>query len=823
MRWIIYLTLPFIIISCKNITSDDLTINDLEYFETQGLNVMVFHDYYPEGHQGGITIIQNGVRVASNGDLRLEPAPGQFQPVSKMRNKIINSNNNEIFVNLSYPDSSKNKQGFNPIIYPDFHFKYSVRVKAEKSNIHVFVDLEKPLPKEWVGKVGFNIELFPGALFGKTFYMDDNTGQFPWQANSNMNMIDGEYQPSPIARGKKLVIAPEKKSQMMVIENIKGQLNLYDGRAKHNNGWFIVRALIPENVTKEAIELVIKPSIIPNWKREPVIQVSQVGYHPKQQKIAVIETDKNDKKISVGTLKRITKNGNKEVVLKQKPDSWGQYLRYNYLHFNFSEITESGWYFIEYKNSKTYPFKIDKNIYKKNVWQPTLQYFLPVQMCHMRINENYRIWHNLCHMDDALMAPTNSNHFDGYKQGSSTLTKYKPLEHVPGLNKGGWHDAGDYDLRVESQSNTVYTLSLIYEEFNINFDETLINQEKNLVEIHHPDNIPDILQQIEHGVISIIGGYESLGRLYRGIICPTLRQYVMLGDASSMTDNKNYNNSNKNNYYVEGNIDDRLVFTEENPAREIQIAYCLAAASRVLKNYNNPLSEKCIKIAKQLWELNINSDSKWGKYYKPIALAELFLSTNDDKYLIQFEELLPEFSETLDRSVWALGRIKSMLNNHELQLKLDSIVNHTNIEMKKGMLENPYNVLYKPNIWGAGWNIQRIGIAQYYLHKGWPEIVSEQPMLHALNFILGCHPGSNTASFASGVGSNSILTAYGVNRADWSYIPGGVVSGTAIIRPDFLELKEWPFLWQQTEYVIGGGASNFMFLVLAADTLLNKN
>jgi len=47
-----------------------------------------------------------------------------------------------------------------------------------------------------------------------------------------------------------------------------------------------------------------------------------------------------------------------------------------------------------------------------------------------------------------------------------------------------------------------------------------------------------------------------------------------------------------------------------------------------------------------------------------------------------------------------------------------------------------------------------------------------------------------------------------------------VASGTGIIRPDFPELKEWPYFWQQTEYVMGGGATNFMFLVLAADNLL---
>ena len=95
-------------------------------------------------------------------------------------------------------------------------------------------------------------------------------------------------------------------------------------------------------------------------------------------------------------------------------------------------------------------------------------------------------------------------------------------------------------------------------------------------------------------------------------------------------------------------------------------------------------------------------------------------------------------------------------------------------------------------------------------------------MLNALNFVLGCHPGENTNSFASNVGTNSQIVAYGINRADWSFIPGGVVSGTNIVRPDLPEMKNWPFLWQQTEYCMGGGATHFMFLVLGADHILDK-
>jgi hypothetical protein len=136
--------------------------------------------------------------------------------------------------------------------------------------------------------------------------------------------------------------------------------------------------------------------------------------------------------------------------------------------------------------------------------------------------------------------------------------------------------------------------------------------------------------------------------------------------------------------------------------------------------------------------------------------------------------------------------------------------------VREAQAQNPYGVPYRPHIWGAGWGIQRFGVEQYFLHRAFPESVSAEYMLNALNFVLGVHPGLNTASFASGVGARSATVGYGLNRADWSYIPGGVVSGTALIRPDFPELKEFPYLWQQVEYVMGGGATHFMFLVLAA-------
>ncbi len=144
-------------------------------------------------------------------------------------------------------------------------------------------------------------------------------------------------------------------------------------------------------------------------------------------------------------------------------------------------------------------------------------------------------------------------------------------------------------------------------------------------------------------------------------------------------------------------------------------------------------------------------------------------------------------------------------------------------KLNERMTENPFGIPYEPRIWGAGWTIQNIGVRQYFLVKGFPGVFNPELIFNAMQFVLGCHPGMNTASFASGVGEKSLLQAYGVNREDLSYIPGGVASGTALIRPDYPELKDnWSFLWQQSEYVLGGGGTNFMFLVMATDQLLKE-
>ena len=497
------------------------------------------------------------------------------------------------------------------------------------------------------------------------------------------------------------------------------------------------------------------------------------------------------------------------------PEAWdGDFLRYRYRLFDVSDVTAPGLYAVEYRGARTHAFEISRDVYARDVWQPTVDYFLPVQMCHMRVEDPYRLWHGLCHFDDARMAPADTNHFDGYVQGPDLLADYEAGQRVPGLNVGGWHDAGDDDLRIESQADEVWVLASAVEAFGAlrDYDDTTIDQTARLAKIHRPDGVPDLLQQVEHGTLTVLGGVRALGRFYRGIIVPTLEQYRMIGDFAGSTDNLLFD--------PEAGLppDDRWVFTEQNPGHEFKGVAALAIAGRVLSDHNPALAAEAVEAAEALWAEPRDAERAFAD--QTAAAVELLLTTDGDVYgdwlLSNQDRIVAEIGGT----GWAVGRALPRLGAEFTAAVTEAVAAH-----QAGVIEaqraTPYGVPYEPYIWGAGWGIQAFGVQQYYLHRAFPEAVSAEYFLNALNFILGVHPGVNTASFASGVGAASVERGYGLNRADYAHIPGGVASGTALIRPDFPELKDYPYLWQQAEYVMGGGATHFMVLALAADQVLN--
>jgi len=830
---------------CAAVSAQEFRLNASGYFNKDGVDVMAFNDFYPEGHQGGISVLMNGKRVASNGDIRFEPTPGQWQPVPKQLDRRIEGD--RIVTTLCFPDSTRHFTGFNPMIYPDYRVTYTVTLEPYQKGFRVTVDLDTPVPEALLGRAGFNMEFFPGDLFGKPWIMDDKQGIYPQQPNSPLltqesyvyrsvgdylpataqntdiaNLIGQGYSPftadaviaEPYAVGRSFTSRPDDPYSRLTIRSLcDADLKLYDGRMNHNNGWFVLRSDIPAGATKGAIQWYIEPTVVPGWTYKPVVQTSQVGYMPAQNKVAIIEADRRDAPLASATLVRYDADG--EHFVREYPAvPWeGEFLRYNYLKVDFTDVKEEGLYCVRYGTSSSPIFRIAQDVYDRGVWQPVIEYFLPVQMCHMKVMEKYKVWHDACHLDDAVMAPE-GNHIDGYAQPADNKTAYKGLDPVLNVNHGGWHDAGDDDVRHTS-GNECYILTMALENFHPEIDATLIDQNRHLVEIHEPDGKNDIRQQIEHGMLYVINGYLALGRFPKGIISSNLRQYTLLGDTSAASDG------------ILGDGDDRWIFPDVSNG--ISMATNVAASARPLRGLNDTLANHCVAIAQHIFdtaEVPPAGVRGGGPMAKMQLAVELYLTTGEQRY---FDFIVGNWDAVVASApscAWYIARIEKQMEGQRKYRKQcaafrEALVKYR-AQLDRQSAETPYGVPYRPSIWGAGWDIQSFGYRHYFLAKEYPDIFAPDQVFDALNFILGRHPGSNQASFAGGVGAESATVGYGLNRADWTYIPGGTVSGTALIRPDFPELLVFPYLWQQVEYVLGGGSSHYMFLVLAAKDLLES-
>ncbi|MGW8316595.1 MAG: glycoside hydrolase family 9 protein, partial [Bacteroidales bacterium] len=413
--------------------------------------------------------------------------------------------------------------------------------------------------------------------------------------------------------------------------------------------------------TGKVVEWEITPYMIQGWIRKPVIGYSQVGYHPGQEKIAVIELDKNDSPEETASVLKMNGMGEWVEAFSGELRDWGAFFRYHYLRLDFTSVQDPGFYKIRYGEEETGPFLIGSHVHETG-WHPTLDVWFPVQMDHMFVNEAYRVWHGAAHLDDALQAPLNHQHFDGYSMGDSTETRYQPGERIPGLNIGGWFDAGDFDIRTGSHSATVERMVETWEHFRLMRDETLVDQDLRFVDIHHPDGSPDLLQQIEHGTLALIAQHRAFGRAIPGIIVPHLYQYHHLGDGSTQKDNLPYNPDlapYESNGLTSGTPDDRWAFTTRMASNSYSSISALAAAGRALRGYNDDLATECVETAERAWadeQQQPTDTTRWGRLFRSAgelrASLQLYITTGNPTYADLFlERLWPALDASVSRNM----------------------------------------------------------------------------------------------------------------------------------------------------------------------------
>lgn len=786
--------------------AQDLKLNDLDYFERQGVNLLVFSNSFNGGFNdeknSGIEIIHHGVRTIQGGAVRLNNTPEQWDLVPRMTDRKVDREKGTIEVALRYDD---------------YDFDSRIVVSAKGQGVEIAVWLDKPVPEKLAGEAGFNIEFLPSQYWLKTFTMDGRLNRFPRYATSQtMTRPNSEkprqfkgfktyddrgtnrfVDPLPLETGHTLLIAPEAPERMVRISS-DAELKLYDGRMLAQNGWFVLRSVLPKGKTGKVVTWTVEPHAVPGWIREPNIGFSQVGYIPSQPKVAVIELDKKDQPRATASLYRIKEDGTTEEAFKGAILPWGPFYKYNYVKFDFSSVQQPGVYYIQYGDTKTNNFLIDQHVYDK-ITDATTDVWVPIHMDHMYVTEGYRTWHGEPFKEGYLQAPE-SDHFDLHSQGATTDTKYKPLELIPGLNVGGFFDAGDFDIETGSNINVVQNLIRAWNLFKPQRDETFVSQEQRYVDLHRPDGVPDILQFIEHGVLNLVAQAEQIGHMAQTLSNSVLDNYHHLGDAASITDGLHYDPSLKP-YEVSadgkrsGTPDDMWAFTTRNPRLDLQAAGVLNSAARVLRGYNDNLAERAQRQAERLR-----------------AEAEQLLKAKKARRNPQAEA---DFA-------WLMGSNITM----KVQIALDSIPmkDETYKQSLRPLIkefadyvqsfdkQNPYGVPIGLGNWAGVNMVLNFGIAVNYAHLYFPDIVKKDEIYRVSNWLYGCHPYHNY-SFVAVVGAaRPKQVFYGNNRADFSAIPGNVAPGLLFRQPDHFEnFDDWPFLWGQNEGTIAGNTQYIIF------------
>ena len=842
--------------------AQDLELNDREYFERQGVNVLVFSNSFNGGFNdeknSGIEIIHHGVRTVQGGAVRLNNTPEQWDLVPKTVSRKVDREKGSIEVTMRYDD---------------YDFDSRVVVTAKGKAVEIAVWLDKPVPEKLAGEAGFNLEFLPSQYWHKTFTMDGRLGRLPrYAASQTITRPNSEkprqfkgfktyddrgtdrfVDPCPMETGHSIVMASDTPERMIRISSNDAELKLYDGRMLAQNGWYVLRSVLPKGKTGKVITWTVEPNAILGWIREPNIGISQVGYTPEQPKVAVIELDKKDKVQATAKLMRIKDDGTTEVAFTGDILPWGPYFKYNYVKFDFSGIQQPGVYYVQYGNTKTNNFLIDAHVYDK-ITDATTDVWVPIHMNHMYVTEGYRTWHGEPFKEGYLQAPE-SDHFDLHRQGPTTDTKYKPLELIPGLNIGGYFDAGDFDIETGSNINVVQNFIRTWELFKPLRDETFVSQKQRYVDLHRPDGTPDILQFIEHGTLNLVAQAEQIGHMASTLSNSVLDNYHHLGDAASITDGLHYDPSLKP-YEVSadgkcsGTPDDMWAFTTRSPQLDLRAATMFAAASHALKGYNDDLAARALTQSKRLMqeateliaqgktgeEFDWIDGFDWGnraqqqkpdkKRQKLIERSRknrellgdmatnlmLYSATQERQYLSNFEQQIWDALELrLEANMQtALDAVPYM--DEAYRQKLRPYVEKYNAYIKGFDQNNPYGVPIGLGNWAGVNMVLNYGITVNYAHIYYPDIVKKDEIYRVANWLFGCHPYHNY-SFVAAVGAaRPKQVFYGNNRADFSFIPGNVAPGLLFRKPDHFEnFDDWPFLWGQNEGTIAGNTQYIIF------------
>ena len=296
--------------------------------------------------------------------------------------------------------------------------------------------------------------------------------------------------------------------------------------------------------------------------------------------------------------------------------------------------------------------------------------------------------------------------------------------------------------------------------FHPNLDVTSIDQINRVTEIHQPDGKKWLCcTSRERRPTVVVNGHLALGPSLPGIICNDLAN--------------TYFWCRRHDGRKIGNEDDRWYLMEDNPRRELRRQPPNLLPYRVLKGFQWYI--ECTlssDIARKVYASTGNGNNR-ALFPKVQAAVELYLTTGEQPYMDSpfWQQRAHHQADRLHRLVhgtWE-NSLHKMKNKKAKAFHLLSAKALT--DMNKSWTSKCRRLYGIPtvHISGAGWDIQFSASAllpDNRLSGNIPESTGIQ--CPSTSFSM---PPAPTRLPSPGCHAQSATVGYGLNRADWSYIP----------------------------------------------------
>ncbi|WP_290662824.1 glycoside hydrolase family 9 protein [Ignavibacterium sp.] len=470
------------------------------------------------------------------------------------------------------------------------------------------------------------------------------------------------------------------------------------------------------------------------------IRLTQIGFLPDDHKSAIVISKKpfEDEVFFI-------KTSSDELTIftdsiKLLPFKLNSQFNYSAL-IEFSDLKQSGEYFIEFQKFKSTSFRIDNALF--NSVRDSLSLFFKVQRC----GPTNPLLHGICHLQDATKVIGNSDSV------AVDLT-------------GGWHDAGDYIKFLYTTAFTTYMLLFSFEFTPEKFSFDLDN-----------DAVPDILQEARIGIDFLLRCNFS--------------EDAFISQVQDDNDHKvGWRLPEKDTLTF-----NRPAFVKMNKSQVGIYSAALAIASSIWKErfYDNEFSDRCLNAAKKIFEMrNLTEDySDNEKYYKQneyrskltLAALELFKSTGNAKYL---QIALGYGKGVAENNWWSWGDFNALVfyklaeYDPEYIAKLRSILNYYQNNSNSNLFGESH-----PHNWGTTHSLAGVVLSSI-LYKRFTGS-NEFDQLASVNrdYILGRNPWG--ISFIYNIGKKFPQRIHHqIAFFNDGYIPGAMVAGPV---PDSLFIK----------------------------------